>query len=205
MMGGAMSGTEEVLVETLLRVAVVTLNRPERRNALSRSLLSRLWEVMTGPDADDAVDLMILTGADPAFCAGVDLKEAAGATGGLLCADMKMPARGLFPALAKLIGAVNGPAATGGLELALTCDFLIESDRARFADTTRGSASCQEEVSPFAWTAAGRWRPTSRGVSPGGGPPAGSIRRRSSAAGSRWWRGAAAPFPARSRRKRSIR
>ena len=86
-------------------------------------------------DADDGVDVVVLTGSDPAFCAGVDLKEA-GERGGVLADLTALPPRGLFDAMSKpVIGAVNGPAATGGLELALTCDFLIASDRAAFADT----------------------------------------------------------------------
>ena len=95
-------------------------------------------------DADDDVDVMILTGADPAFCAGVDLKEfgsgqvrqgegfaEVGERG-----DTRTPFRGALPPHTKpLIGAVNGVAVTGGFEVALNCDFLIASDRARFADT----------------------------------------------------------------------
>ena len=87
-------------------------------------------------DADDGVDVVVLTGSDPAFCAGVDLKEAGESGGGVLADLTALPPRGLFDAMSKpVIGAVNGPAATGGLELALTCDFLIASDRAAFADT----------------------------------------------------------------------
>jgi enoyl-CoA hydratase len=136
----------EVEVEVADRIATVTLNRPEARNALNRAVRRQLPEAITACEADDAVDVMILTGADPAFCAGVDLKEfgsgettASGegfADIGRRDVDGRLPSRGALPARTKLlIGAVNGVAVTGGFELALACDFLIASDRARFADT----------------------------------------------------------------------
>ena len=64
-----------VLVEVADRVATVTLNRPEARNALSRELNRDLARAITQLDADEGVRCIMLTGADPAFCAGVDLKE----------------------------------------------------------------------------------------------------------------------------------
>jgi enoyl-CoA hydratase len=135
-----------VTVEVVDRVATVTLNRPDARNALNRAVRRQLPEAITACEADDAVDVVILTGADPAFCAGVDLKEfGSGATtaSGEGFADMgrrddagRLPSRGALPPRTKLlIGAINGVAVTGGFELALACDFLIASDRARFADT----------------------------------------------------------------------
>jgi len=135
-----------VLVDVADGVATVTLNRPESRNAINRAMGQRLPVVLQELEARDDVGAMILTGADPAFCAGVDLKEfgsAGGAPGdvagmdmGVRDADGRLPFRGPFPPRTKLlIGAVNGPAVTGGFELALGCDFLVASDRARFADT----------------------------------------------------------------------
>src|ERR687893_294741 len=72
-----MTDTDEdvLLVDVDDRVATVTLNRPQARNALSRALQRAIHRSMRDLDADDAVDVVVLTGADPAFCAGVDLKE----------------------------------------------------------------------------------------------------------------------------------
>jgi enoyl-CoA hydratase len=126
-------------------IAVVTLNRPDARNALNAALRRGLREAVLAVEADDDVGAIILTGADPAFCAGLDLKElsspdnAARAGGDGARRDDESgrgPFRGPLPPTEKvLIGAVNGVAITGGFELALNCDFLVASDRARFADT----------------------------------------------------------------------
>ncbi|CAO5236024.1 enoyl-CoA hydratase [Frankia sp. AgKG'84/4] len=135
-----------VLVEVADRVATVTLNRPRARNALSRTLMHALWDAVTALGADPEVDAVVLTGADPAFCAGVDLREAAGRAPRPaepeprpLGAGPDRDVNGIFrflPVLDKpVIGAINGPAVTGGLELALQCTFLVASEKARFADT----------------------------------------------------------------------
>lgn len=122
----------DVLCERRDGVAVVTLNRPDRRNALSASLLTGLREAVTELDASPDVRVIVLTGADPAFCAGLDLTEL-GSPGSKLATAGSGPV--LPPLSTVLIGAVNGAAVTGGLELALACDFLVASERARFADT----------------------------------------------------------------------
>jgi enoyl-CoA hydratase len=121
------------------RVALITIDRPEARNALNSEVLRLLPRHINEAEERDDVDVVVLTGTDPAFSAGVDLKEAA--AGGQGDADSAIGAvvesrTGPFPPHTKpLIGAVNGVAVTGGLEVALACDFLVASDRARFADT----------------------------------------------------------------------
>jgi enoyl-CoA hydratase len=130
-----------LLLDVADRVATVTLNRPERRNALDRELLGAIRTTMADCEADDDVDVVILTGTDPAFTAGLDLKEL-GSTGANLSvagaeADGTTAEPGTpWPPLTKpVIAAVNGPAVTGGLELVLQCDFVVASERASFGDT----------------------------------------------------------------------
>ena len=127
-----------VLVDTIERVRVVTLNRPEARNALDTGLQRASAAALTAAEADDGIDVVVLTGADPAFCAGLDLREL-GSTGDNLKGGGDEPAGNPFAALWRMtkpvIGAVNGASVTGGFELALACDFLIASERAKCGDT----------------------------------------------------------------------
>ncbi|MEI8050992.1 MAG: enoyl-CoA hydratase [Actinomycetes bacterium] len=130
--------TDLILAERIDKVALITLNRPERRNALSAELVVALAESITQADADDTVRAIVLTGTDPAFCAGFDLRNLSAELAETRARrwEGEAPRLGLLPDHATpIVGAINGPAVTGGLELALGCDFLIASDRASFADT----------------------------------------------------------------------
>lgn len=117
-------------------VRVLTMNRPEARNALSPDLIGALYTALVEADADPEVRAVVLTGTDPAFCAGVDLKAAQRLgrayfeqfqTENCITATAAMTT--------PIIGAINGPVFTGGLEMALGCDFMIASEHAVFADT----------------------------------------------------------------------
>ena len=130
------SGTApEVLHERRGHVAVLTLNRPHRRNAISPSMLSRLGELLVEADHDRDVRCIVLTGAGPGFCAGLDIKDAmsgegiGGSGGGALTAALPhtrtLPTNVLFEMDTPVIAAVNGAAAGYGLDLALGCDMRI--------------------------------------------------------------------------------
>ncbi len=127
-----------VTVETDGAVATVTLNRAEAMNAMSRAMRQQLAAAMRNLEKDASVRVVILTGAgDRAFTAGLDLKELG--SDGLGAANAESADENPVKAIEQLskpcIGAINGVAITGGFEVALACDVLIASDRARFADT----------------------------------------------------------------------
>ncbi|WP_084418401.1 enoyl-CoA hydratase [Henriciella litoralis] len=127
---------EIVIVEKDGPIAIVTLNRPDALNALSRALRSQIVKTFAELAEDETVRAVVLTGAGRAFTAGVDLKEA-GESGFALGVDggdidiSKALAAYPWP----IVGAINGFAITGGFELALMCDVLLASENAKFADT----------------------------------------------------------------------
>jgi enoyl-CoA hydratase len=138
------SSDEVVLVDVSDQIATVTINRPAARNALSRAVTYQLWDAVLDAGSNADVAVVILTGADPAFSAGVDLKEVSGAVPPSAAPrgpgeGPERDTNGLFrflPVIDKpIIGAINGVAVTGGLEVALQCTFLVASERARFGDT----------------------------------------------------------------------
>lgn len=126
---------QAVLFDVKDRVALITLNRPERRNAPNQALLSQLYDALDRVTEDPDLVAAIITGQGTAFCSGIDLA--------CLGTDNLFDPRGdgsdllaVFAACKKpIIGAINGPTITGGFEIALNCDFLIASENASFADT----------------------------------------------------------------------
>jgi enoyl-CoA hydratase len=130
---------ELVLIEKSGGVATVTLNRPDKLNALNSALRSRLAAAFRELSADAEVAAIVLTGAGKAFCAGVDLKE----LGGEVATDATLASAvtsgeftdALERVAQPIIAAVNGVAITGGFELVLACDVIYASTEARFADT----------------------------------------------------------------------
>ncbi len=132
-----MTENDLVIVETAERVRTITLNRPEARNALDAALQRASAAALTEAEAEPGVDVVILTGTDPAFCAGLDLKELGQGGSAVGGGDrfVASPFTALWSMTKPVIGAINGPCVTGGFELALACDFLIASERARFGDS----------------------------------------------------------------------
>ena len=115
-------------------VRIIELNRPDARNAINPDLGAALPAAVSACDGDPSTRVIVITGSDPAFCAGFDVRAVAS---GEKRGENPHPGwwTALPPTRVPLIGAVNGAAVTGGLEIALACDFLVASDRARFADT----------------------------------------------------------------------
>ena len=135
---------EPLAVETDGHVRVLTLDRPEARNALSGDLVRALYDALIEADEDDEVRAIVLTGRDPAFCAGVDLKEAARDGAAYFAQFDTTDCIGQVARLrTPVVGAINGATFTGGLEMALGCDFLVAWSGRCSPTPTRGSACCR--------------------------------------------------------------
>ena len=140
--------SDEVLYTVEDAIATITLNRPDRMNTISRTMLTQLSDYLLQADRDPAVRVVILTGAGKAFCAGLDLGSATGrAKSGIAESDAIGPGRTesvtldlrrapptvIFNLDKPTICALNGAAAGYGMDTALGCDIRMMSDRAKFA------------------------------------------------------------------------
>src|SRR3954451_17761670 len=123
---------ETLVVDDADGVRTITINRPEVKNALTAAMRAQFCTLIEESDADDAVRAVIVTAVDPVFSAGVDFKEVAAGTGR---ASSSNPGATLRASDTPVVCAVNGACVTGALELALSCTFIVASERARFADT----------------------------------------------------------------------
>lgn len=125
----------KVLLEVKDGYAIVTLNRADAMNALSRELRSDFVDTFEAINADKSIRAVILTGSGKAFCAGFDLAELASSDVDASEEADNAVAEAMASFDGPIIGAINGHAVTGGFEMALACDVLIASENARFADT----------------------------------------------------------------------
>jgi 2-(1,2-epoxy-1,2-dihydrophenyl)acetyl-CoA isomerase len=135
-----MSTSDHLLVDVKDGVAVLTFNRPERLNALSREMIEQTITALEKLAIDSTVGCIVVTGAERGFCAGGDVTAMNAGPSGELTFEQKLDRQraghrlsGLLYSIPKVsIAAVNGAAAGAGLSIALACDLRIASDKAKF-------------------------------------------------------------------------
>lgn len=142
---------DSVLYEQRDGVAEMTINRPEARNALNQAVRDGLFGGFREFISDDSAQVLILTGAGEAFCAGADLKEMADTA-------MALPPQDWLPHLGRnlhtdkpIIAAVNGVAYAGGFFLAQQCDLVVAADTAKFAITEARWSRGAPWAAPLPW------------------------------------------------------
>lgn len=124
---------ELLLLEKRDRVALLTLNRPDKRNALSIALRDEIDRCLQELAADDSVSVVVITGAGPVFCAGFDTSEFTPENMRAVEDSSNRYHRRLAEFEKPLVAAVNGPAMGGGLDLAVLCDVRLAAEGATFA------------------------------------------------------------------------
>tara|TARA_R110002072_G_scaffold113986_3_gene243860 strand:+ start:11798 stop:12592 length:795 start_codon:yes stop_codon:yes gene_type:complete len=136
-----MSEQETLKLTIKQHIATLTLNRPEARNALNRLAYRELEDAFLALQRNPDVRVIIITGTDPAFCSGDDVKELMtgdGNTGGERLRSVRPgttpAAKAILECDRPIIAAVNGPAIGWGMDLSLFCDFRIASERAKFSE-----------------------------------------------------------------------
>jgi len=128
-----------ILTETRGQVGVVSLNRPQARNAFNNQLLHDFMDALESFDRDNAVGALVITGNDKAFAAGADIKEMADADLRQMLDSQFIASFGRLNALRKpVIAAVSGWALGGGCEVALACDMIVASETAKFGQPEIG-------------------------------------------------------------------
>ncbi len=125
-------GYEYLLVKEQEGVAVITLNRPDKRNALSAALRREIVASLEEMDKKDGIVSVVLTGAGPVFCAGFDLSEFQTGDMNDIFAQANVYHYKVYNFKKPIVAAVNGPALAGGMDLAIMCDFRIAVESAIF-------------------------------------------------------------------------
>lgn len=127
-----------IRVERNGSVQIITLDRPDKSNALHPDLIASLAAELEGATGDPDVRVVVITGAGRSFCAGLDLRHLTGSDGDTAARYMRSAFdlfRQVYELRPPVIAAVNGPAIAGGFDLAAFCDIRVCSEEARFAQT----------------------------------------------------------------------
>jgi enoyl-CoA hydratase/carnithine racemase len=138
----ATQATSDVLTERVDHVLVVTFNRPERMNSIGGNTVGMLSDIFLEAEHDSGVRAIVLTGAGRAFCSGLDLKDVSSGSTNVTNTGGGFKINETPPFVMRrmdtpILCALNGPAAGYGMDMALGCDFILASDRAKFVPPVR--------------------------------------------------------------------